>query len=348
MNEELPELEDRLRGCLLGTAVGDALGLAVEGMTRASIRRRFGSIERYHLLGDRGFVSDDTEQTALVAQSLVRHPESPGRFERAFGRSLAGWFLRMPWGIGWATLRACLRLLVGIHPAGVSSAGNGAAMRAAVLGVYFRDDVLSRDRFGRALAGVTHCDIRAVDGALFVAEVAAACARSTVGRLPPSHFETSLTVVRSAELQRALLLAAELARGPVDPEEAGRRLGLTGYVVHTVPFALFCLLRHAEDPRRALSTAVEAGGDTDSIAAILGAWLGALHGEGGLPADRVSALCEGPFGASHLRGLSRALAETSRGRPATPPSWSVLAALLRNWLLIPVILGHLVRRLIPW
>ena len=68
---------DRIEGVLLGTAFGDALGLTTEGMSAKSIARRFGRVDRYHLLGRIGFVSDDTEQSALVAQSLARHPDDP-------------------------------------------------------------------------------------------------------------------------------------------------------------------------------------------------------------------------------------------------------------------------------
>ncbi len=113
---------DRFAGVLLGTALGDALGLPMEGLPAAAIARRFPSIDRYHLLGRTGFVSDDTEQSALVAQALARYPDDKARFVRAFRRSLLGWFARLPWGIGFGTLRACLRIAVGVRQSGVSSA----------------------------------------------------------------------------------------------------------------------------------------------------------------------------------------------------------------------------------
>jgi ADP-ribosylglycohydrolase len=70
--------DDLLEGVLLGTAYGDALGLAAEGMSARAIARRFGAVERFNLLGRKGFVSDDTEQSALVAQSLARHQRGSG------------------------------------------------------------------------------------------------------------------------------------------------------------------------------------------------------------------------------------------------------------------------------
>ena len=99
-------LRDRVAATLLGTALGDALGLPCEGMSARRIARRFGRLDRYRLLGRTGYVSDDTEQSALVAQSLAKFPTDPDRCARAFRRSLVGWFWRLPWGVGLATVTA--------------------------------------------------------------------------------------------------------------------------------------------------------------------------------------------------------------------------------------------------
>src|SRR5687767_13453710 len=98
-----PTRTDRLAGTLLGTALGDALGLPAEGMTARAIARRFGRVDRFRLLGRTGFVSDDTEQAALVAQSLARHPDNLDHCVGAFRRSFLGGFCRVPWGVGRAT-----------------------------------------------------------------------------------------------------------------------------------------------------------------------------------------------------------------------------------------------------
>ena len=54
------EAGDRMAGVLLGTALGDALGLPMEGMGGAAVQRRFPRIEGFALLGSSGFCSDDT------------------------------------------------------------------------------------------------------------------------------------------------------------------------------------------------------------------------------------------------------------------------------------------------
>src|SRR5207302_215975 len=91
------DVGDRLAGTLLGTALGDALGVPMEGLPPATISRRFGRVDRFHFVGRVGFVSDDTEQAALLAQSLARHPADVEACVRDFRRAMLGWLLRLPW-----------------------------------------------------------------------------------------------------------------------------------------------------------------------------------------------------------------------------------------------------------
>ncbi|QEH35951.1 ADP-ribosyl-[dinitrogen reductase] glycohydrolase [Aquisphaera giovannonii] len=340
--------EDRIAGALLGTALGDALGLAAEGMSARSIARRFGRVERFHLLGRTGFVSDDTEQSALVAQSLARHPDDVERCVRAFRRSLLGWFARLPWGVGLGTVRACVRIGLGMRPSGVMSAGNGAAMRAAVVGCFFDARPIERERFGRALAEVTHRDPRAVEGALYVAELAAACADLPPGTPAEACQERARRIVTVPALGEALDRARDLALRGASTAEAAAACGTSGFVVHSVPFATFGLLRHGSDPLHALAEVIGAGGDTDSNAAILGAWLGALHGASALPAALIGAIHDGPFGPTHLRALARSLARIRGGEPTPAPDYSPALALARNLALYPVVIGHGLRRIVPF
>lgn len=120
-------MADRLAGVLLGTGVGDALGLPVEGLSARRIELRFGRVERSRLLGRTGYVSDDTEQAALVAQSLARSPAEPERCAAEFRRALLGWFCRLPWGAGRATVRACARIAIGLRPRACYELGSSGA-----------------------------------------------------------------------------------------------------------------------------------------------------------------------------------------------------------------------------
>lgn len=332
--------DDRIEATLLGTAYGDALGLAAEGMSARAIARRFGAIDRFNLLGRRGFVSDDTEQSALVAQSLARHPDDLDAAARALRRSLLGWFLRLPWGVGLATLRACARIALGLRRSGVNSAGNGAAMRAAVLGVAL-DDPATRRAWSDRFAEVTHTDPRGVQGARFVAEVAALARGAAT---PAEALRGALAVIDEPSLREAVTRGVELAARGEAPAVAVESLGNTGFVVHTVGLASFAFARWPDAPLDAVRGVIACGGDTDSIGAIVGAWCGARHGGAWIPAEHLSRIHDGPFGPTHLRALARDL----RARRGLTARYSPLAAMARNLALYPVILGHGLRRLLPW
>lgn len=335
----------KLEGVLLGTALGDALALPAEGLSARVVARRFGRLERFRLFGRTGYVSDDTEQSALVAECLLRFPEQPDPCAAAFRRRLAAWIARLPWGVGRATLTAGVRCLLRFPRTGVQSAGNGAAMRAVIIGAFFCDHAERRRAFGEALAETTHRDPRAIAGALFVAEVAAACTRS--GANPSTAFAAARATVSEPSLAAALDRAEALAWKAAAPLAAAEQLGVSGFVLHTIPFATYAFLRHQGDVLTTLADASAVGGDTDSIGAILGGWLGALHGAGVLPHALVDRLHDGPFGPTHLRALAAALAAARRGETPSLPRYSALAALVRNLALYPVVLAHGFRRLLP-
>jgi ADP-ribosylglycohydrolase len=163
---------DRIAGAILGTAVGDALGLPREGLSRRRARRLFGDPPlRHRFLLGRGMTSDDTEHTCMTGQALLRAPDDPDAFARSLAWRLRFWLLGLPAGTGGATLRAVLKLWLGFSPrrSGVWSAGNGPAMRAALLGVCLGHDRQQMRAYVRASTRLTHTDPRAERGAFLVA-----------------------------------------------------------------------------------------------------------------------------------------------------------------------------------
>ena len=105
-------------GCLLGGAVGDAIGLPHEGLTRRRIALRLGSRPIEHaLIFRRGMLSDDTEHTCMTAQALLRAPDDPDAFMRSLAWRLRLWLLGLPASVGLGTLRALIRLWLGWSPA---------------------------------------------------------------------------------------------------------------------------------------------------------------------------------------------------------------------------------------
>lgn len=336
MNDETRRT--RTIGALLGVALGDALGLPFEGLDHEHVSD--SPLERYTLVGRTGFVSDDTEQSALIAQAFARYPSGDAELLEDMRRSLVAWFLRLPFGIGFGTLKACLRMTFGLRRSGVRSAGNGAAMRAGIVGVCLAFDGERRRRVGRQLARLTHTDPRAVEGALFVAEVAAGALRGGPILCRRTLLAESARLLSDPALRDAVGEGLEAATLDLSPREAATRLGTTGFIVHSLAVCTYCFARPMESPIESIRGAILMGGDTDSHAAIVGGWVGAMHGADALPPALIRALHDGPFGPSHLRQLGHALVDGT-----APPHWSWPAALLRNLVLYPVILGHGLSRL---
>lgn len=351
-----PESESTLRaaiaGVLLGTAVGDALGLPAEGLSRQRIARCWGGQWKHRFLLQRGMISDDTEHTLFVAQALLCHPQDPVAFQRCLAWKFRFWLLGIPAGIGFATLRAILKLWVGIPPtrSGVFSAGNGPAMRSALLGVYFARDPIRRRDFVAACTQVTHTDPRAETAALAIAE-AVSWTVNPVG--PLEHFHSRLLELGQDEEWQALCrqLFKSLAEGRTVAEfseSLGLNVGVTGYAYHTVPVALFAWMRHPDDFSDALTSVLNCGGDTDTVGSIVGGLMGARVGIRGIPVDLIQGLCEWPRSASWMERLSNRLAaQESSPKPLGPVGYFWPGILPRNVLFLLMVLAHGFRRLLP-
>jgi len=342
-------------GCLLGTALGDAVGLASEGLPKKRQARMFPGLDGPRLLGHRGMVSDDTEHACLVAQALVESAGDPALFTRALARRLRGWLLGLPAGVGLATLRATLRLLVGVPPArsGVWSAGNGPAMRSALFGVCYGDDPACLRALVRASARITHTDPRAEVGALAVA-VAAHLSSARAPDLPAAlgrALEEALGADDAGFLDLARRAVAGVQAGEATQGFAasvGAGAGVSGYVYQTVPVALHAWLSYPNDYKRAVLAVVHCGGDMDTTGAIVGAIVGANVGPAGIPADWQAALWEYPRSVHWMTRLGGQLAEVwGDGTPRRALSLPVLPLAARNLFFAAVVLAHGFRRLLP-
>jgi hypothetical protein len=122
--------------------------------------------------------------------------------------------------------------------------------------------------------------------------------------------------------------------------------GVGGYAFHTVPVAIYAWLRHREDFRAALISALDCGGDTDTVGAIVGALSGATLGPGAIPAAWLAGLCDFPLTRSAIARAADALA-CGDGRSAEPPMLARLLSIPRNLLFLVIVLTHGFRRLLP-
>ncbi|MBO9428797.1 ADP-ribosylglycohydrolase family protein [Sulfitobacter sp. R18_1] len=270
---------------LLATALGDSLGLPFENLSRSHVNRIFQktAIKQIMLPSGEALLSDGTEHALLTARSLGEANDDPKQFERILGRQLKRWFMACPPGIGGATLRSCFKMACGVAPSssGVKSAGNGPLMRVPVIAVKYREHPKKMREFIGVSTKITHTDPRAVVMALFLADlIVQACdgpllwtqVKSTLDRAlndfacPQNHV---------AEMQSMMNAIDQHDPNTADPEDAmksiGCRKGVSGYILHSAFAAAWFAVRANGDVREAIRLSIEAGGDTDSVAAVAAA-----------------------------------------------------------------------------
>jgi ADP-ribosyl-[dinitrogen reductase] hydrolase len=337
-------------GSLLGSAVGDALGLPYEGISHKRVALFLKNGLQHRLVFGRGMFSDDTEHTMMVAAAFLRHSDDSKTFQKALGRSLRWWFLALPAGVGLSTAKAIIRLWLGVPASrsGVWSAGNGAAMRSAIIGVIFSHDAAKRREFALAGCRLTHIDPRAEESALLVAEAAAL---SSIGAQTNDVISALETLVQSGEMKtRFATLKTALTEQRSVGEYAsaiGCERGVSGFAPNTVAVALYAWLRHRGEFQCVLTEVIKCGGDTDSVASIAGGITGAETGEAGIPSRWIADICDWPRSVSYLRKLAEALSAQQSGNHFLFPAYSWIAVPVRNLFFLLVVLIHGFRRLLP-
>lgn len=350
-------LEGAVIGCLLGTAVGDAIGLPYEGLSPRRQLRLFPDICGHHFFFGRGMTSDDTEHTCLVAQALIVSGGEIELFRRELAWRLRVWLLGLPAGIGIATLQAIIKLWLGFpaYSSGVFSAGNGPAMRSAILGVGYGHDIQILRGLVAASTRITHTDPKAEYGALAVALAAYLASRNSEENIAPLTYLECLQSVlppQGTELLDLVRKAVDSAAAGESPRSFAKGLGLlngvSGYVYHTVPVCLHVWFRYQKDFRSAILEVVRCGGDTDTTAAIVGGIIGACVGKTGIPRVWLDGLWEWPRSVRWMERLGERLGcAVSQNKWEDALPLSAFGIFLRNVFFMLIVLFHGFRRFLP-
>lgn len=285
------KLRGRYTGCMVGAAIGDALGKQNEGRSRYDILKKdlikdYGKAQAGcpgENLGA-GQYTDDTEQMLLLARSLI---ECGGFDAGDFASRIARWgadALADPLRrklVGPSSSAAIKRLNSGVgwKESGSSLPSCGSAMRVAPMGLFYRN--LEEVETNAVLSSIpTHNSSGAIAGAVAVA-VGVRCAIDRM-ELPEIIKESSTRASKYDEgFGNKIVISFEMR--DEDPDEVFVRLGTSYLADETVPSAFYCFSRYFDEPEKAIIEAVNAGGDTDSIACITGALCGARHGIGAFP-----------------------------------------------------------------
>ena len=205
-------------------------------------------------------------------------------------------------GFGYSTKEAAKRLAHGISweesGAPPPSAGNGSAMRVAPVGLFFYDNPQKLIQAAHDQSRITHKDPRCSAGAVAISGAVALVLQDN--ELHPDRFVSTLaewtapfsqgfadglqTLLHCLSMppEKASLLIADTGMDAdyIDDEEWK---GMSAYVVSSVLWSLYAFLRTPDDYWETICTAIAAGGDTDTTAAMAGAVSGAYLGIGEIP-----------------------------------------------------------------
>jgi len=279
------DMKDKFSGSLVGSAIGDAIG---------ELAFHFSSIERLKLKLERLnelIYTDDTAMTIGVGESLIKTgyldtQDIGERFKRNFKNE--------PWR-GYASGPPTIFTMV--ERTGVSyteaakslfggkgSFGNGAAMRAAPIGLlYFDSPNLYQEAY--LSASVTHAHPIGIDGAAVQAKAVALVLNwDPEEDLPQTDFIYNLIAfAKTREMKSKLQLLQKLLEDEIPPMRAAQQIGRSVMAPESLPYALYCFLRHTKSFVNCLFCAILNGGDRDTLGAMACAVSGAYLGLESIP-----------------------------------------------------------------
>ena len=297
-------LLDRMAGSLAGVAIGDAMGMPCEFLTREEIRTRYAWLDwftapdasHFHHGMCAGRITDDTEQTIALIEALDEHgritPEVAARAYLKWADDCNAWQSTV---MGPSTRRALERLKAGEDPRTTGSSGDtvGAAMRVAPIGLVNAGRLAEAAKECYTSCLPTHGVSIAIGGACAVACAVAAAAVADPGTiggiLDAAAWGAEYGEARGAAWAGASVVARiRLARRIVAESRcAGEALdalyetcGVGMLPTELVPSAMGIIALYGTDCAKAVETAVNMGGDADTLASIVGAVTGALCGIG--------------------------------------------------------------------
>ncbi len=305
-------LKDKFIGSMLGTHIGDALGMPVEGKGYEAIEKNFGEIR--DMLDARlgaGTYTDDTEMMIALAESLVEH--------RGFnGQDMAQRFadnFNPDRGYGSGTIQALFMIKSGMPWEEVGervfyggSFGNGSSMRVAPIGALYYNSPVKLHEVACLSSRITHAHILGMEGAALQAMAVS----KAINLHPHKNVDARQFIddlIRSIPLEADIYkpkfkVMEAILETPDDKKVVVEMLGHDSSAPNSVPTAIYSFLTHTHDFEEAVVYAVGLGGDTDTIGAMTGAISGGFHGKSRIPSRWLEILENGRKGRDYIEMLA--------------------------------------------
>lgn len=291
--------KDKIKGVFYGQAIGDALGLGTEFLTKDQVAEYYpqGLAHYSQIVRDKhrvrwaeGAWTDDTDQFLCIAQAIIQKKEV---CELTFAEELYRWFQNNPMGIGKTVYKVVSMPQFTLYPhkaaelvwklSGKRNASNGAIMRTSLLGTFDFWDLDKALDNTEKIARVTHWDARCIGSCVLVTMVIRHLLLDD-GELPP-HQLVQMAVGYHEDIREYIHRVqddnlADLQLG--DPENLGYTLKALG--------AGLWAYYHANSFEEGILKIIHEGGDADTNASVAGSILGARFGFCALPRHLVEGL----------------------------------------------------------
>ena len=284
---EIKPTLNQIKGTFFGIAIGDALGVPVECMSRAHLKQNpIKNFEQSYFENNLGIWSDDSSLTFCLAETIVE-----GFSIDLLSEKIKAWYLENYWApqgvafeIGIATRNAIDRLEKGIKPSesgesGEYSNGNGSLMRIAPLAFYLLNESIE-DRFQtiKNVSSITHAHIRSVISCFFFVEFLQNLLKFSDKF---EAFENTQNTVRDYinstscnNDEKALFLRLFYDKIHLLDEE---EIFTSAYVLHTLEASIWCFL-NTNTYEEAVLNSINLGHDTDTTGSVTGALAGVFYG----------------------------------------------------------------------
>jgi len=289
----MQNIEEKIRGMVVGSVVGDALGMPLEFHPARPLAGLVRDMEMGPLPA--GTFTDDTEMALALADSLIAHSPLDGD---DFTQRLLAWLQNRPADIGIHTANVLNRIASGVswqqaaeqvQAEDPENAGNGSLMRAWPVAAMHHANLGLLIGESRLQSQLTHVHPDCVNACVFVNLLLSDLIHRDIGKTTDAALRESIaSSLTKVSLGREFELVVNLA--PVRQRSSLRN---SGWVRHTLESACWAVLT-THSFEEALISAVNLGNDADTAGAVTGAIAGALYGFDAIP-DRWKGAIHGEY-----------------------------------------------------
>lgn len=303
-------MEDKIKGCLYGLSIGDAIGLRYENVKPKDINENnIGKV----CFG--GAISDDTEHMILISKSIL-NTENIKDFENDFKNELKKWLISFPVNIGKTTLYSIIRSFFK-SGYGIKGTGNGSVMRIAPVGLIFHKDHNKLVKYASSSCRITHNAEESIINSIAIAKLISEILNKNWDKNNKPEIDNVLKLLGSISKEEfwtntinELKDAFDNDIEPIDLVYSWtKEKGALGYTKYSTLLSIYCWIKYYGDYEKTLKEIIKCGGDTDTNAAIVGALTGATIGYNEIPNELKNKINDLTVSRKDIDNLSKAIIE---------------------------------------